>query len=107
MLARAASPLAGEGATFVRGGARRPGIDPRALVAIAAHETMLETYVPSQAIRNAFGLGPGIAFASRATRSGGPPRTLAELLPARGADDPRRRSARSGRRSARPTTRAA
>ncbi len=65
MLARAGSPLAGEGATFVSEGASA-GIDPRALVAIAAHETMLETYVPSQAIHNPFGLGPGIAFATDA-----------------------------------------
>lgn len=65
MLARAGSPLAGEGATFVSEGAAA-GIDPRALVAIAAHETMLETYVPSQAIHNPFGLGPGIAFATDA-----------------------------------------
>lgn len=63
MLQRAASPLAGEGATFVEA-ATAVGLDPRALVAIAAHETLLETYVPSQAINNAFGLGPGIAFAS-------------------------------------------
>jgi hypothetical protein len=61
MLERAASPLAGEGATFVEASAA-VGLDPRALVAIAAHETLLETYVPSQAIHNAFGLGPGIAF---------------------------------------------
>lgn len=65
MLARAGSPLAGEGATFVAEGTRA-GIDPRALVAIAAHETILETYVPAQAIHNPFGLGPGIAFASDA-----------------------------------------
>lgn len=63
MLARASSPLAGEGATFVSE-SLAAGIDPRALVAIAAHETMLETYGPSQAIHNAFGLGPGWAFAS-------------------------------------------
>ncbi len=63
MLERAASPLAGEGATFVEA-STAVGLDPRALVAIAAHETMLETYVPSQAINNAFGLGPGIAFPS-------------------------------------------
>src|SRR5680860_52241 len=43
MLERAGSPLAGDGATFVTA-ASRAGIDPRALVAIAAHETMLETY---------------------------------------------------------------
>lgn len=65
MLTRAASPLAGEGATFVSEGLAA-GIDPRALVAIAAHETILETYVPSQAIHNPFGLGPGMAFASDA-----------------------------------------
>ncbi len=63
MLARARSPLAGQGATFVSE-SLAAGIDPRALVAIAAHETMLETYIPSQAINNAFGLGPGWAFAS-------------------------------------------
>lgn len=63
MLERAGSPLAGEGATFVRA-AGDVGLDPRALVAIAAHETLLETYGPADAIDNAFGLGPGIAFAS-------------------------------------------
>lgn len=63
VLERAASPLAGQGATFVEA-ATAEGLDPRALVAIAAHETLLETYVPAQAIRNPFGLGPGIAFAS-------------------------------------------
>ena len=61
VLADAGSPLAGEGATFVREG-RRVGVDPRALVAIAAHETMLATYGPSQGIRNPFGLGPGWSF---------------------------------------------
>jgi len=65
MLTRAASPLAGEGAIFVAAAAE-VGLDPRALVAIAAHETMLETYVPSQAIHNPFGLGPGMAFATDA-----------------------------------------
>ena len=63
MLSRAGSPLAGEGATFVTEAAAA-GIDPRAIVAIAAHETMLETYGPAQEIKNPFGLGPGIAFAS-------------------------------------------
>jgi hypothetical protein len=63
ILAEAGSPLAGEGATFVSAGAAA-GVDPRALVAIAAHETLLETYGPAQAIRNPFGLGPGWAFAS-------------------------------------------
>jgi len=31
-------------------------------VAIAAHETLLETYPPAQVIRNPFGLGPGWTF---------------------------------------------
>jgi hypothetical protein len=61
MLARAGSPLQGEGATFVRE-ATAAGLDPRALVAIAAHETILETYGPAQAIHNPFGLGPNIPF---------------------------------------------
>lgn len=65
MLQRAGSPLEGEGATFVREGTAT-GIDPRALVAIAAHETILETYGPAQAIRNPFGLGPGWSFATEA-----------------------------------------
>lgn len=63
MLQRADSPLAGEGTTFVEA-ATAVGLDPRALVAIAAHETLLETYAPADAIDNAFGLGPGIVFAS-------------------------------------------
>ncbi len=78
MLARASSPLAGEGATFVDE-SLAAGIDPRALVAIAAHETMLETYGPSQSINNAFGLGPGIAFASERDAIARAARTLAEL----------------------------
>ncbi len=65
ILARAGSPLQGEGATFVREGTAA-GLDPRALVAIAAHETILETYGPAQAIHNPFGLGPNIAFPSEA-----------------------------------------
>lgn len=60
-LAAAGSPLAGQGATFVREGLAND-IDPRLLVAIAAQETMLGTYGPAQEIRNPFGLGPGIAF---------------------------------------------
>jgi hypothetical protein len=76
MLARAGSPLAGEGGTFVEQGLAA-GIDPRAIVAIAAHETLLETYGPSQAIRNPFGLGPGIAFPSEAAAIARAARTLA------------------------------
>lgn len=60
--ATAGSPLAGDGAAFVREGMAN-GIDPRFIVAIAAHETMLETYAPAEQIHNPFGLGPGIEFA--------------------------------------------
>ncbi len=76
MLGRAGSPLAGEGSAFVAEGLAS-GVDPRALVAIAAHETLLSTYVPSQAIHNPFGLGPGIAFASDAHAIARAARTLA------------------------------
>ena len=64
-LAAAGSPLAGNGAVFVREGIAN-NIDPRFIVAITAQETMLETYGPAQEIHNAFGLGPGISFASEA-----------------------------------------
>ena len=63
VLDAAGSPMAGEGATIVTEAAAA-GIDPRAIVAIAAHETLLETYGPAEEIHNPFGLGPGIAFAS-------------------------------------------
>lgn len=63
ILARAGSPLAGQGAAFVDTG-REQGLDPRFLVAIAAHETLLGTYAPARASRNPFGIGPGRAFAS-------------------------------------------
>ena len=65
ILQRAGSPLEGQGATFVKEGTAA-GIDPRALVAIAAHETILETYGPAQTIHNPFGLGPNWFFASEA-----------------------------------------
>ncbi len=64
-LAAAGSPLAGNGAVFVREGIAN-GIDPRFLVAITAQETMLQTYGPAQEIHNAFGLGPGMVFATEA-----------------------------------------
>jgi hypothetical protein len=76
MLARAGSPLAGEGEAFVAEGLAA-GLDPRALVAIAAHETLLETYAPAQAIRNPFGLGPGWRFESERAAIAGAAGTLA------------------------------
>ncbi|MDQ3870316.1 MAG: glucosaminidase domain-containing protein [Chloroflexota bacterium] len=57
------SPLAGLGRVFVRVG-RRYGVDPRFLVAIAAHEGRLGTYKPIQRKHNTFGLGPGRSFPS-------------------------------------------
>jgi hypothetical protein len=60
-LARADSPLSGHGADFVNQ-SRRVGLDPRFLVAVAAHETILMTYGPSRLISNPFGLGPGWSF---------------------------------------------
>jgi hypothetical protein len=63
VLGQVGGPLADEAGTFVAAG-QAVGLDPRALVAIAAHETMLETYPPAQVIRNPFGLGPGWTFDS-------------------------------------------
>ena len=85
MLTRAGSPLAGEGAAFVSQGLAA-GVDPRALVAIAAHETMLETYLPAQAIRNPFGLGPGMAFAREGDAIALAARTLGDSYLPEGRD---------------------
>lgn len=62
-LASKASPLTGQGAAFVAE-ARRVGLDPRFLVAIAGSETSFGTYGPSQAIHNPFGMGPGLSYPS-------------------------------------------
>jgi hypothetical protein len=62
VLARAGSPLAGHGSDFVSQ-SQRVGLDPRFLVAVAAHETILMSYGPSRLISNPFGLGPGWSFA--------------------------------------------
>jgi hypothetical protein len=62
-LASVGSPLTDDADAFVAD-AEEVGLDPRALVAIAAHETLLETYPPAQLIRNPFGLGPGWTFDS-------------------------------------------
>lgn len=78
-LAAAGSPLAGDGAAFVREGIAND-IDPRLIVAIAAQETMLETYGPAQAIRNPFGLGPGIAFPDESEAIAMAARTLASYV---------------------------
>jgi hypothetical protein len=65
VLTAAGSPLAGQGGAFVNSAAA-VGLDPRALIAIAGHETILQTYLPAQPIHNAFGIGPGRAFESDA-----------------------------------------
>jgi hypothetical protein len=63
VLGAARSPMAGQGDAIVEG-ARQVGLDPRAIVAIAAHETLLETYGPARVIHNPFGLGPGMRFST-------------------------------------------
>jgi hypothetical protein len=83
VLAEVGSPLAGLGGTFVARG-RASGVDPRALVAIAAHETLLETYAPARAIHNPFGLGPGIEYASEAAAIEAAASTLRRLYFAEG-----------------------
>ncbi|MGD9531546.1 MAG: hypothetical protein AB7V44_32790, partial [Pseudonocardia sp.] len=57
------SPLVGLGPVFVTEGVRN-GIDPRALVAIARHESVLGTAGSGVGIHNAFGWGPAIPFRS-------------------------------------------
>lgn len=61
ILSEGGSPLAGQGATFVSASAS-VGIDPRALVAIGAHESVLLTYAPAAAIHNPFGIGPNRVY---------------------------------------------
>ncbi len=65
ILIAAGSPMAGLGNIIVDVSSQA-GIDPRFIVAIAAHETMLGTYGPARLIHNPFGLGPGMVFASEA-----------------------------------------
>jgi murein DD-endopeptidase MepM/ murein hydrolase activator NlpD len=55
------SPLIGLGYVFVAEGTHN-GLDPRALVAIAKHESVLGTAGSGANIHNAFGWGPAIAF---------------------------------------------
>jgi hypothetical protein len=62
-LATKGSPMTGLGAVFVNE-ARAVGFDPRFIVAISGAETSFGTYGPSQLIQNAFGMGPGISYAS-------------------------------------------
>jgi hypothetical protein len=57
------SPLVGLGSVFVAEGERNR-IDPRALVAIAYHESVLGTAGSGADIHNAFGWGPAIPFDS-------------------------------------------
>ncbi|WP_217922745.1 glucosaminidase domain-containing protein [Miltoncostaea oceani] len=79
------SPLVGLGAIFVSEGERN-GIDPRALVAIAMHESVLGTAGSGAAIHNAFGWGPAIAFPSWQENIATVARGLAQGYTARGRD---------------------
>lgn len=80
-----ASPLIGLGAVFVRAGERN-GIDPRALVAIAMHESVLGTAGSGAGIHNAFGWGPAIPFPSWEANIATVARGLAQGYVARGRD---------------------
>ena len=79
------SPLIGFGAIFVREGERN-GVDPRALVAIAMHESVLGTAGSGAAIHNAFGWGPAIAFTGWEANISTVARGLAQGYIARGRD---------------------
>jgi hypothetical protein len=79
------SPLVGLGAVFVREGERN-GIDPRALVAIAMHESVLGTAGSGAGIHNAFGWGPAIRFTSWEANIATVARGLAQGYLARGRD---------------------
>jgi hypothetical protein len=85
ILTAAGSPMAGTGAVIVDA-ATEAGLDPRLVVAIAAHETMLETYGPAQAINNPFGLGPGMTFPDEAAAIRFATRTLARWYLPEGRD---------------------
>ncbi|MEZ5080997.1 MAG: hypothetical protein R2878_10170 [Thermoleophilia bacterium] len=65
ILSTAASPMAGS-ADVIVSSATAVDIDPRFIMAIAAHETMLGTYGPAREIHNPFGLGPGMVFDTEA-----------------------------------------
>ncbi len=80
-----ASPLVGLGAVFVREGERN-GIDSRALVAIAMHESVLGTAGSGVDIHNAFGWGPAIRFPSWQANIATVARGLAQGYVARGRD---------------------
>ncbi|MGE3795271.1 MAG: hypothetical protein AB7I38_15260 [Dehalococcoidia bacterium] len=79
------SPLVGLGAVFVREGERN-GIDPRALVAIAMHESVLGTAGSGAGIHNAFGWGPAIPFPTWEANIAIVARGLARGYVARGRD---------------------
>lgn len=96
------SPLVGLGSVFVAEGTRNR-IDPRALVAIAYHESVLGTAGSGAGIHNAFGWGPAIPFRSWQDNIATVARGLATATWPRAAT-PWPRSPPSGPRSAPPTT---
>ena len=79
------SPLVGLGEVFVAEGLAN-GIDPRALVAIAMHESVLGTAGSGAGIHNAFGWGPAIVFSSWRANIATVARGLARGYVARGRD---------------------
>jgi hypothetical protein len=80
-----ASPLVGLGSVFVAEGTRNR-IDPRALVAIAYHESVLGTAGSGAGIHNAFGWGPAIPFPSWQDNIATVARGLASGYVAKGRD---------------------
>jgi hypothetical protein len=79
------SPLVGLGSVFVAEGTRNR-IDPRALVAIAYHESVLGTAGSGAGIHNAFGWGPAIPFSSWQDNIATVARGLASGYVAKGRD---------------------
>lgn len=79
------SPLVGLGSVFVEEGSRNR-IDPRALVAIAYHESVLGTAGSGARIYNAFGWGPAIPFPSWPENIAAVARGLASGYVAKGRD---------------------
>jgi hypothetical protein len=79
------SPLVGLAPVFVTEGVRN-GIDPRVLVAIARHESVLGTEGSGAGIYNAFGWGPAIPFASWQDNIAAVARGLATGYVGRGRD---------------------